>query len=226
MAAFVAEFGEPRSQEWALALPTSTALGRLSALHAELDEALDAVRSDLAAGDFGDEMLREVERIKGEASAHRLTAVEASALLLRADIQMKARRFEAASEAAHAALNLPRDPHRDLTTGRDAVDKIINAAIAMKDFAALSDACGEAIALIERHRYNISAPYAQSAFLRDRARYYTMGMDAAFRQDDFDSLLQRADAFKAAGSLRNIGPPSDVSPGELEVRFRLLTEQI
>jgi hypothetical protein len=96
VAAFVAEFGEPGNQEWVPALPTSTALGRLSALHAVLDKALDAVRGDLAVGGSGDEMLREVERIRAEASAHHITAIEASALLLRADIQMKARRFEAA----------------------------------------------------------------------------------------------------------------------------------
>jgi hypothetical protein len=225
LAAFDEEFGTSRPQDWIM-LPTSTVLSRLSSLHRTLDIDLDNLRGKFKPGVSADKLLPDLDRITAEAQEHRLTTIEAAALLLRADIHIQGEKVEAATAAARAAFNLPRDPQRDLTIGLSALDRVIDAAIASNDAAAISAACGDAIALLERHRYNISAPYVQGAFLQQRARYYTMGMDTAWRIEDFESLIQRADAFKAAGSLRNIAAPANLSAGELDSRFRALSEQI
>lgn len=224
-AGFMTEFGgEEIKQDW-LALPTNTKLGRLIELHDSLDRAVDTIRADFSAGAPASVLLPRIDPIVAEAQAHGLSAVEAAALLLRSDILVEAGSFEAARTAGREAFDIPRDPLRDLTTGLYSLDRMITASIALKDPAALSAICNDAISLIERHRYNINAPYAQSAFLQDRSRYYTMGMDTAFRCDDWESLIQRAELFKAAGTVHNFGS-SAVSVGELADQFRKLTVEV
>jgi CHAT domain-containing protein len=224
-AAFTAELGDAQSESFAV-LPTDIASGQSRTLREDLDAALRAVRAELISGASGDSLIPEVERIIQEARAHSLVLVEASALSLSADIHIRAGRFEAATKAASAAFGLARDPHTDIAIGLRALDRVLDASIASDDPAAISGACGDAVALIERHRDKISAPYSQSAFFQQYARYYTMGIDTAFRCDDFESLVQRADAFKAAGSLRNFGRSANVRTAEVDAEFRDLTEQI
>jgi len=229
--AFVSEFGDRDDDRFEVLEADETRVDKQIAALQALNEDLDRLRPEIerreAAGAAMDELLPELDRIEAEARAFDLVVVQGVTLLWRADIHMAAGRFADAIASARAAFDLPRPAQLDLTTGLYALDRIISASIATRNDAAISATCGEAIELIERSRYNVSAPYSQSAYLQSRARYYTIGIDTAWRCDDLDTVLQRAELSKAAGSLRHVGQaPSDLTADELEAQSRWLYDAV
>lgn len=229
--AFIAEFGDLSEEGFETIEPVQTRIDKQIAALGELNGALDRLRSEMGrrqgTGASMDDLLPETERIESEARRHDLLVAAGAALLLRADIHMASERFANAVAAARAAFDLPRPAQQDLTMGLYALDRIIDAGIAQNDPRTLSAVCGEAITLIERHRYNISAPYSQSAYLQERTRYYTMGIDTAYRCEDFDAVLQRTEASKAAGSLRQVGQAlHTASVEELDAQFASISSDI
>jgi CHAT domain-containing protein len=230
-AVFIAEFGDPGDPRFKPLEPKDDEFAdRVSAL-ARLDASLEELRSEIArrseSGGLMDDLLPEAHRIESEGRLHRLPSAVSTALLLSSDIHLAGQRFTDAIAEARAAFNLPREAQRELTTGLWALDRVIQAHIAQRDDGAVSAVCGEAIALIERHRHNVSAPYSQSAYLQDRSRYYTLGVASAYRCDDFDTLLQRADLSKAGGSLRHMEQSlGGANGGSLQVEFREISVQV
>lgn len=229
--AFVTEFGDMNDDRFDVLggdeTRTDKQIAALQALNGDLDRLRTEMERRVAVGAAMDNLLPELDRIEAEARTYDLVVTEAVTLLLRADIHLQAKRFTEAIVSARAAFDLPRPAQHDLTTGLYALDRIIGANIATRNDAAISVACGEAIELIERHRYNVSAPYSQSAYLQGRTRYYTMGIDCAWRCDDLDKVLQRAELSKAAGSLRHVGQaPNDVTADELEAQCRALYDAV
>ena len=99
--------------------------------------------------------------------------------------------------------------------------------MALKDLLAVSKTCGEAIEEIERDRYKTSSPYLQSAFLKDRASLYRLGVGAAFQLGDYETMLVRAELSKGRSALR-IHSEKDAPPPDpkLERRFRELCDAI
>ena len=96
------------------------------------------------------------------------------------------------------------------------------------DFAATSAAAEKGIAIAELDRGKASSPYLQDDYLRDRRRLYDAGVFAAYKLDDLDLLLRRAELAKARGSLSWLAAPAN-APGargpetaDLEAEFRAL----
>jgi tetratricopeptide (TPR) repeat protein len=196
-----------------------------------LDRALDALRTEIGrrknVGLPMDDLLSMAHRIQTEARRFDFLAVAAIGLLVEADIHLAAKRYEEVIKAARAAFNLPCDAMRDLTTGVWALDRIVDANTGLHDDTAISAVCGEAIDLIERHRYDINAPYSQSAYLQDRSRYYTLGIESAYRIDDYDTLLQRADLSKAGASMHEIDRFSGgFEDQHLRSQFKTVSQEI
>jgi len=227
-AAFYAEFsGQPAPFE-PLRPPADREAERLAALQ-RLDQRMEELRAEIARLEEGtsrDDLLGEAREIERDAQQQGFRAVYAAALLLEADLHQTAQRYDEAIRAARTSFEVPREAIRDLTIGLWALDRIISANMARRDDAAISAACGEAIELLERHRYDINAPYSQSAYLQNRARYYAVGITAAYRCDDFDTVLERADLSKAGAGLRHPGPGGGADTEQLRTMFEAVSREI
>ena len=174
-----------------------------------------------------DNLLVAANDIETRGRENGLDSAVRAALLLSADIHLDTERYDDAIEAARRAFEVPRNRVDDLNVGLWALDRMISAHVARRDDAAISATAGQAIELIERHRYNINAPYAQSAYLQDRTRYYTIGIASAFRCDDLDTVLQRADQSKAGASVRSLArSPEHVDVHELQAEFRTVSLEL
>lgn len=174
------------------------------------------------------EQLRtEAEAIETESRQRDFWTVTATALILQADVLIAAEDYAGAIDQARAALALPRDEGRGLTTGLYALERMVSAYMGLQDDRGVSATCGEAIELIERHRYSVSAPYLQSAYLTQRIRFYGLGVASALRLKDNALAVERAELSKARATLRQLGDlPSDLSLEELRGRFRDVCREI
>jgi|SRR5271166_3713914 len=125
----------------------------------------------------------------------------------------------------------------DGPASRSAPERVINvqfleliarAQMALKDPRAISKTCGEAIEEIERDRYKTNIPYLQSAFLKDRASLYGLGVYAAFQLGEYETMLERAELSKARATLRRLGdlPPDQPPKDQLQQQFQEVCRQI
>jgi hypothetical protein len=80
------------------------------------------------------------------------------------------------------------------------------------DFPASSTAAEKGIVIAELDRGKASSPYLQDSYLRERRRLYDAGVFAAFKLDDRDLLLRRAELAKARGSLGWLAGPAGGTP--------------
>ena len=228
--AFVSEFGDRDDDRFEVLEADETRVDKQIAALQALNEDLDRLRPEIerreAAGAAMDELLPELDRIEAEARAFDLVVVQGVTLLWRADIHMAAGRFADAIASARAAFDLPRPAQLDLTTGLYSLDRIISASIATRNDAAISATCSEAIELIERSRYNVARRIPRAPTYR-AGPLLSIGIDTAWRCDDLDTYLQRAELSKAAGSLRHVGQaPSDLTADELEAQSRWLYDAV
>lgn len=178
-------------------------------------------------------ILAEAGELEQGAAAARLPALAAAAAMLRGDtLSWLKRNDEAAqvlttaSENLELAVGIAGSQRRTLL-----VQLLLRKAMALTmhgDFAATSAAAEKGIAIAELDRGKASSPYLQDDYLRDRRRLYDAGVFAAYKLDDLDLLLRRAELAKARGSLSWLAAPAK-APGargpetaDLEAEFRAL----
>lgn len=198
---------------------------------AALDRRLGALRAEIeqrmTTGQAMDELLPKAQQIEVEARRWSFLSVTGTAMLLQSDILLSAGRYHEAIALVRTALQLPRAEEQQMTTGLWALDRIATAYIALKDHQAISDTCGQAIDLIERHRYNVTAPYLQSSYLHQRVRFYSLGVISAYRLGDYTLMLERAELSKARATLRYLGDLSTSLPREqLDQQFQEVCQQV
>jgi hypothetical protein len=88
------------------------------------------------------------------------------------------------------------------------------------DLAGSSAAAERGIAIAELDRGKASSPFLQDSYLRERRRLYDTGVFAAYKLDDRDLLLRRAELAKARGSLGWLAGQAGVQGDASPVRFR------
>jgi CHAT domain-containing protein len=67
-----------------------------------------------------------------------------------------------------------------------------------------SKAAGTVIDLIERDRYRVSAPFQQAALLASHSDIFAIGVFCAWKNADYDTMLQRMELSKARASVRRL----------------------
>jgi CHAT domain-containing protein len=184
-------------------------------------------------------ILAEAATLEQEATAARLPALAVAAALLRGDglswlkrNQECARVLTAACENLEKATGIADSERRALL-----VQLFMRTTMAYAmhgDFVASSAAAEKGIVIAELDRGKASSPYLQDSYLRERRRLYDAGVFAAFKLDDRDLLLRRAELAKARGSLGWLAAeagvtaePDPVAPSplapDLESEFRALS---
>ena len=97
----------------------------------------------------------------------------------------------------------------------DAASKLAKAQLVLQDLAKASRAAGQAIELVERDRYRVNAPFQQAAYLAPHVDLFTVGVFSAFKQGDYDTMLQRMELSKARASVRQLfSSPGTVMAGD------------
>ncbi len=174
-------------------------------------------------------ILVEAGELEQAATAARLPALAATAALLRGDtLSWLKRNDEAAEILTTACENLEQSAGIGDSERRTLLVRLlIRAAMALTmhgDFAATSAAAEKGIAIAELDRGKASSPYLQDSYLRERRRLYDAGVFAAYKLDDRDLLLRRAELAKARGSLGWLAGPQAPDPevADLEAEFRAL----
>jgi len=136
----------------------------------------------------------------GDALTAGYAAIERASTLARAD-----RASEAAAVLETARNRLGDGDGLDTARRRALRVVIMSRAATMaglgQQFPRLSQLCGDAIAEFEQDRGQVSEPYLQDGYLRDRVALYQLGVFAAWKLDDQELALVRADLAKARGSL-------------------------
>jgi hypothetical protein len=184
-------------------------------------------------------ILAEAAELEREATAARLPGLAVAAVLLRGDTlswlkrnDECARVLTAACEDLEKATGIADSERRALL-----VQLFMRTAMAYAvdgDFPASSTAAEKGIVIAELDRGKASSPYLQDSYLRERRRLYDAGVFAAFKLDDRDLLLRRAELAKARGSLgwlagpaggtpRSGSPAPDPEAPDLETEFRALS---
>ena len=181
-------------------------------------------------------ILAEAGELEQAATAARLPALAATAALLRGDTMSWLKRNDEAAKVLTAACDNLEQAAGIADSERRAllVRLLIRKAMALTvhgDFAASSAAAEKGIAIAELDRARASSPYLQDSYLRERRRLYDAGVFAAYKLDDTDLLLRRAELAKARGSLGwLVGPAAALGPArapdpetpDLEAEFRAL----
>ena len=186
-------------------LPAADVLAEGRRIAAALNDLRD--RYDVTEDEPGlDAILAEAVELELAAAEARLPALAATAALLRGDtLSWLGRNGECAEILATACENLERASGiADSERRTLLVRLLIRATMAHTidgDFAGSSSAAERGIAIAELDRGKASSPYLQDSYLRERRRLYDAGVFAAFRVDDRDLLLRRAELAKARGSL-------------------------
>lgn len=164
-----------------------------------------------------------------EIEAKRLKMPEtiARVLLQRGEILSYCRRDrEALSALMEADAVLGPARHQDLKV-------IIYAALAdahchLQTWSSVLSVCRQGIDLVEQYRYQVSAQYLQSSYLRARIGLYARGVRAEYELGAYDLMLEWAELSKCRSVLRRQGraatTPEDVD--QLGKQFRTVCRQI
>jgi len=96
------------------------------------------------------------------------------------------------------------------------------AHIMLADFNSAWRTCEETIKDFESQRYRVNSPYRQSAILNSVAVFYRLGAFAAFKLQDWDSMLETVELIKARSAIRSrlIPDPPQFSESELAQEFQ------
>jgi CHAT domain-containing protein len=108
--------------------------------------------------------------------------------------------------------------------------KLTLALASRGDHAATSSVCGRAIALIEAERNSLSPVFQQATFIQQKGHFYFLGVFSAYKQGDFQLMLERMELSKARASVRALrqahNAESSHSPQQLEQEIRDLARQL
>jgi CHAT domain-containing protein len=193
--------------------------GEINSLHRDL-EALET--KDLQRGDGErDDLLLDAALLEARARRLGIPQVVAATMLRRAAILNSAKRWrEAVAVVEDARTTMPDTGPAHLAVS--ALSKLAEAYAGLQDWHAVSAVSAEGIALVEKDRYKVSAPYMQSSYLRFAESLYQLGVRAAFEVGDVPLLLERAELAKARGTLRSRSARAGTTAGDedLERRFR------
>ena len=97
----------------------------------------------------------------------------------------------------------------------------------LADWDALDAVVEEGIAIVERHRYSLSAPYLKSAYMRARIALYALGVRAAIERGDLPAVIRRAELSKCRSFSRaSQGNGRSGEAREVEQRLRAVTKRI
>jgi CHAT domain-containing protein len=186
---------------------------RLAALHDEAQHAVPGTAEvDLLVARMAGLEWEAVQA--GDALTASLTAVEQASTLSAVD------RFgEAAAVLDTARARLGNGDGLDTARRRALVVTILRRAATVagmqKQFPRLSQLCGDAIAEFEQDRDQVSEPYRQDSYLRNRVTLYELGVFAAWKLGDHELALVRADLAKAHGALGWVVPGGTPPPSEI-----------
>lgn len=175
-------------------------------------------------GQSRQDLLQTAHKLESEARRARLPELIAEVLWKRADFllgampdpQVPDSHQDEAIEVLTQALSELGDRRRhDLQVYIRVV--LARAHAIRKDWSAVDRVCAEGIERVEQHRYGVSAPYLQSAYMRDRADLYTLGARAAYELGEGSRALHRAELCKARTLLRQCarGPEREAPPETL-----------
>jgi CHAT domain-containing protein len=89
-----------------------------------------------------------------------------------------------------------------------------------------SEAAGQAIDLIERDRYRVSAPFQQAALLAPHADVFAIGVFSAWKSGAYDLMLQRMELSKARASVRQLFLTRARGATELDQELSTLSDEI
>jgi CHAT domain len=193
--------------------------GEISALSREL-EALETQSLQRESGRL-DELLTQATLLEARARRLGVPHFVGATLLRRAAILNSAERWRDTVEVVHRAQQvLAPTGHTQLLVSAHA--KLAEAYAGLRDWNAASAMCDKGIALVERDRYKVSAPYMRSSYLRFAESLYRVGVEAAFELGDVELLLRRAELAKARGTLRDHAALTGNGEGDeaLERRFQ------
>ena len=154
---------------------------------------------------------------------------------------------EAGADEFRAAVDLLQEAYEQVASvpGKQAADEAIIALSRMakiqfvvaglNDKKAALDTASTAIALIERDRYRVSAPFQQAALLEPHADLFTIGVFAAWKiaTDDtapdrsgYDRMLQLMELSKARASVRQLFLATTPANAGLDRELRALNDAI
>ncbi|MEM6939978.1 MAG: CHAT domain-containing protein [Pseudomonadota bacterium] len=132
-------------------------------------------------------------------------------------------------------LDQPQAAAREARAGADALggvrqaDLLVDARViearaldALMDWQRLDRVCRDGIAVVERYRDDVSAPYLRAGYMRNRIHLYALGVKASFKQGDLDSLICRAELSKCRLMRQSASASGDLLVAEL----RALSTQI
>ena len=164
-----------------------------------------------------------------EIEAKRLKMPETIAriLLQRGEILSSCRRYaEALTALAEADEVLGPARQQDMKV-------MICAALAdthslLQAWDAVLCVCRQGIALVEQYRYQVSAQYLQSSYLRARISLYAHGVRAAYELGEYDLMLEWAELSKCRSVLRQQSQTATTTEDvdQLEGQFRNVCRQI
>jgi len=168
-----------------------------------LAERVVALRAGIEAGESPEPLLAEAMSLAEEARRLNDRRLAGSVLDIQGDLLLQLGHQDEAVQAwREANVNAAQAGH--LEDALYMLTKIAGAFAAQGDHAAVSAACGEAIDLVERYRYNLSPTYQQSAFLQQKIHFYFLGVFSAYKMGDYDLMLRRMELSKARASLRTL----------------------
>lgn len=190
--------------------------GERDRLRSKLDQAWQGLREGCnrrAQTDSVEDLLTKAVELQGQAAALHTPLYDAKARLAQTYVLLSRGRAQEAlplAEEARSLLLAGKQPTVDAfgsSFERDvyleALSHKTDAFLMLRDFQAASNACGEAIEMVESERYRVSSPYQTSSFMANRADFYWKGVFAAFKLEQWDNLLKRMELVKARSALRS-----------------------
>ena len=209
---------------------------RIFALGQEIGTLSDEIDRREAAGISLEDLLAQAEQAGKEADTLGQPAYAALAEINRADVLLELQRPREALELlsiaraawAHAfAASTGGDAQQRSLDVRFLV-RVIRAHAEIGDMPSIFACAGEAIEIVERDRYQVSSPYMQSAFLKERAELYMFGVFSAYKLGDYTTMLERAELAKARAALRlrYLPEPPVHELADLEAQFRVISAQM
>jgi CHAT domain-containing protein len=152
---------------------------------------------------------------------------------------------EQAADELNTTIDLLEEAYEQVAgvPGKIAADQAIIelSRMAKIQFAGLSnkkaalETAAKAIALIERDRYRVSAPYQQAALLEPHADLFTIGVFAAWKiatddtapdRADYDQMLQLMELSKARASVRQLFLATTPADADIEQDLYALNDAI
>ncbi|HKO59725.1 MAG TPA: CHAT domain-containing protein [Pyrinomonadaceae bacterium] len=192
----------------------------------DLNKRLLALRARIDANEPAEPLLAEAQTLAEEARSLNAGRIVGAAQGMQGDLMVKLDRRADAIESWRDAYTTSVDAGQ-MDDALYMLTQIVIAYGETKDYASVSEVCGEGISLIESNRYNVSPAYQQSAFLQKKIHFYSLGVFSAYKLGDYDLMLKRMELTKARASLQQITKRThDANPESLEREIRQVNAEL